>query len=87
MRNSVMLIGTMSEPVISEKQADFTIIVNETERLKPMGVSCSIVDKSAKARFNKVDEGDLIAIDGKLRIDDGETWIEVNDIFLIDKKH
>ena len=77
----------MSEPVISEKQADFTIIVNETQRLKPMSVSCSIVDKSTKARFNKVSEGDLIAIDGKLRIDDGETWIEVNDIFLIDKKH
>ena len=93
MRNSVMLIGKVSA-LIETKDRDatrhgFKLFVADDH---PFTVVCMFGDGLEKRRAvaednNKVfvEENCRVAIDGKLRFKDGNTWIDTSDLFIIEK--
>lgn len=93
MRNSVMLIGTISA-LVEVKNEDvveygFKLYIADTD---PFTVTCLLGGKMKSRRALIGDKGDvfvekgyLVAIDGSLRLRSGLTWVEVGDLFIIEK--
>ena len=93
MRNSVMLIGTISA-LVEIKNGDaveygFELHIAGTD---PFTVTCLLGDKMKSRRDFILSGGGIfaekgyrVAIDGALRLKNGFTWVEVGDLFIIEK--
>ena len=93
MRNSVMLIGTISA-LVEVKNGDaveygFKLFVADTDSFT---ITCLLGDKMKRRRAficnnggTFVEKGYRVAIDGALRLKSGLTWVEVGDLFIIEK--
>lgn len=93
MRNSVMLIGTISALVEVKNESaveyGFKLHIAGTD---PFTITCLLGDKMKSRRAFICDNGGVfvekgyrVAIDGALRLKDGFTWVEVGDFFIIEK--
>ena len=97
MKNSVMLIGRpAANPVQNEKATAFDLVVTEKTMNKETNqweddtqrFRCVCEDKKLNTRImNNVQKGKQVAIDGKLRVIDGQFGcvIMITDLFLIDR--
>lgn len=93
MRNSVMLIGTISA-LTEVKNEDvveygFKLHIADTD---PFTITCLLSDKMKSRRAFICDNGGVfvekgyrVAIDGALRLKNGLTWVAVSDLFIIEK--
>lgn len=93
MRNSVMLIGTISA-LTEVKNEDvveygFKLHIADTD---PFTITCLLGDKMKSRRAFICDNGGVfvekgyrVAIDGALRLKSGLVWVEVRDLFIIEK--
>lgn len=93
MRNSVMLIGTISALVEAKNESaveyGFKLHIVDTD---PFTITCLLGDKMKSRRSFICDHGGIfvekgyhVAIDGALRLKDGLTYVEVGDLFIIKK--
>lgn len=100
MINSVLLIGRPSKPVgaikYNKTQVTFTLHVEERIAGKTIETDflCVASDRQAELAAYKVEEGKLMAVEGRLRAkptkskSEGkyqQTYVEVTDFFIIDK--
>lgn len=93
MQNSVMLIGTISALVeVKDENAveyGFKLHIADTD---PFTITCLLGDKMKSRRAFICDNGGVfvekgyrVAIDGALRLKSGLAWVEVGDLFIIEK--
>lgn len=94
MKNSVMLIGLVEN--LDKNKGMFTLSVREVDK-HFMRVTC-VANEGLRAsqRFEKLREGDNLALEGSLRIKEYKTadsiqakeicYVEVDDTFIIEHK-
>lgn len=93
MRNSVMLIGKVSA-LIETKDRDTTrhgfrlFVADDRSFTAVCMLSDNLEKRRATIKNNNgvfIEENYRVAIDGKLRFKDGNVWIDVSDLFIIEK--
>lgn len=92
MRNSVMLIGTISALVEVKNESaveyGFKLHIADTD---PFTVTCLLGDRMKSRRAFICDKGGVfvekgyrVAVEGVLRLKSGLAWVVVNDLFMIE---